>query len=129
MMNPIWNVIIGLAASAAGAIIAWLLQKYSGVWQQRALNFVNDVVVDTVLKVNQLYVDKRKEAEASGDGVFDDTERAIAKKMCMDLIWATIPQKILKHFYAWFGGDQAKAETYVDTLVESTVRTAKVEGL
>ena len=128
-MNPIWNVIIGLLATAAGAVIGWLIEKYSGVWQVRALNFVNDVVIDTVQKVNQLYVDKRKEAESGGDLKFDEEEQAAAKKMCWDLVWATIPAKILKHFYAWFGGDSQKAETYVDTLIESTVRSAKVGSL
>lgn len=125
-MNPIWNIVIGIIAAAAGALLTWLLETYKGVWQQRAFLFVNDVIVNTVKEVNQIYVDKRKEAESSGDGVFDETEQAEAKRLCWSKIWEIVPAKMVKHFYGWFGGDKAAAEKYVEGKLEATVRDEKI---
>lgn len=125
-MNPIWNIVIGIIAAAAGALLTWLLETYKGVWQQRAFLFVNDVIVNTVKEVNQIYVDKRKEAETTGNLTFDEDEQIEAKKMCWARVWEIVPAKMVKHFYGWFGGSVEKAEAYVNGKIEATVRDEKL---
>ena len=124
-----WNVVITVLGAALGALATWLLQKYSHVWAQRAILFVDDVIIKTVLAVNQTWVDEKKIAEESGNYVFDKDEQEIAKKKCLDLVWAQVPQKILKHLKDWFGGDVAAMNKYVDTGIEAAVKAAKEENL
>ena len=124
-----WNVLITVLGAALGALATWLLQTYSHVWAQRAILFVDDVIIRTVLAVNQTWVDEKKLAETTGDYVFDEAEQAIAKKKCKDLVWAQVTTKIKNHLLAWFSGDEAKLDAYIDTGIEAAVKAAKEGNL
>lgn len=124
-----WNVLITVLGAALGALATWLLQKYSSVWAQRAIIFADDVIIKTVLAVNQTWVDEKKLAETTGNYIFDPAEQAIAKQKCVALVWDQIPKKILNHLKAWFGGDEAAMVKYIDTGIEAAVKEAKEGNL
>lgn len=121
-----WNYLIIVAGAVLAYVIKWLMDKYGNVWVQRGLEFLDYVIVQSVLTVNQIYVDERK--KALEDGVWTDEEKATAKKMCLDWIWAQVPKKILDLLTKWFGSKE-KMEAYVSSGIEAAVRDAKEGNL
>lgn len=120
-----WNYLIIVLGAVLGYVIKWLMEKYGNVWVQRGLEFLDNVIVQSVLTVNQIYVDAKKN---DPDGVWTDEEKALAKKMCFDWVWAQVPQKMLVLLAKWFG-EQGKLEAYVSSSIEATVKDVKEGNL
>lgn len=121
-----WNYLIVIAGAVLGYIVKWLLEKYANVWAQRGLEFLDVVIIQSVLTVNQIYVDERK--KGLEDGTWTDEERLNAKKMCFDWIWAQVPKKVMDLLVKWFG-DKGKLEAYVSAGIEAAVKSSKEGNL
>lgn len=121
-----WNYLIIIAGAVLGYVVKWLMEKYSSVWAQRGLEFLDTVIIQSVITVNQIYVDERKKGMA--DGKWTEDEQINAKKMCFDWVWAQVPKKILELLTKWFGSKD-KLEAYVSSGIEVAVKEAKEGSL
>jgi hypothetical protein len=121
-----WNVLIAAGAAVAGIFIKWALDKFANKYADAALKFLDQVIVESVYAVNQVYVDAIK--LASEDGTLTDEEKAEAKAKAWDYIFRQIPPKFLAALKELFGSAEALS-TRIDVGIESAVKAAKEEGL
>lgn len=112
--------IIGVVVSGLGTLITFLINKYvKNDKLKTILNSLHELVKDSVLEIQQTYVEVLKK-----DGAFTPEAQKEALERCLLIIKTNMPKDIK----AWLEANVDDLEAYLRTLIEATIGSLKISG-
>ena len=112
--------IIGIIISGLGILITYVINKYvKNDELKQIMNSLNDLVRNSVLEVQQIYVDEMK-----CNDMFDKDAQKLALERCIDTIRVNMPKRVEE----WLKSNYTNVDAYLKTLVEAQIKLLKLGG-
>ena len=112
--------IVGAVISGLGILITYLINKYiKNDKLKTILNSLNELVRNSVLEIQQTYVDSLKKG-----GMFDEEAQKEALARCLDVINTNMPKDVKD----WLDANAGDVEAYLKWLIEAQIGSMRIGG-
>jgi hypothetical protein len=112
--------IVGAVISGLGILITYLINKYiKNDKLKTILNSLNELVRNSVLEIQQTYVDSLKKG-----GMFDEEAQKEALARCLDVINTNMPKDVKE----WLDANVGDVEAYLKGLIEAQIGSMRIGG-
>lgn len=112
--------IVGAVISGLGVLVTYLINKYiKNDKLKTILNSLNELVRNSVLAIQQTYVDALKK-----DGKFDEEAHKEAMSRCLEYIKVNMPNDVK----TWLDANVVDVEAYIKGLIEAQIASIKIGG-
>ena len=112
--------LVGILLSALGTYVTYLINRFvKNNELKEIINSLNDLVKNSVLEIQQIYVDELK-----CKGLFDKEAQKQAVERCLNTIKANMPKKVEE----WLKSNYTDIEAYLKSLIEAQIGLLKIGG-
>lgn len=112
--------IVGAVISGLGVLVTYLINKYiKNDKLKTILNSLNELVRNSVLAIQQTYVDALKK-----EGKFDEEAQKEAFERCLEYIKTNMPKDVKD----WLDANSGDVEAYLRGLIEAQIASIKIGG-
>ncbi len=112
--------VLGVVISGLGIVFTYVINKYiKNDELKQIMNSLNDLVKNSVLEIQQIYVDEMK-----CKNIFDKEAQKLAIERCLNTIKANMPKKVEE----WLKSNYTDVEGYLKTLIEAQIKLIKIGG-